>query len=237
MNQLLLNSIYLATEGEGVHIGTPQIFVRFQGCAIGCINCDSKETWDFDGDFTSLEKTLAKIEEISGSYPHKIKRVSITGGDPLHPKHTDNVEALAGELKKRNFFVNLEASGTRVVDKVFDIVDFVSFDFKTPSTGVRPQVKNLSKLVSQYGKKAQIKSVVADKKDFEFIYDAFVTLQKEFNYQVETPWVITPCYEPNEEFPKERFIAITKLNEQFGSPFRFIGQQHKWIHGPEKKDV
>lgn len=237
MNGLLINSIYLATEGEGVHIGTPQIFVRFQGCTVGCINCDSKDTWSFDGDTMSSESVLAKVEEISGSYPHKIKRVSITGGDPLHPKHTPHVLALAGELKKRNFFVNIEAAGTRVVDDIFDIIDFISFDLKTPSTGVRPNWKNLEKIYTQYGKKAQIKSVVADKKDFEFIYDAFVKMQEKFDYKFDVPWVITPCYEPNEEFPKERFISIAKLNEQFGSPFRFIGQQHKWIHGPEKQDV
>ena len=44
----LINSIYRATEGEGVFVGRPQIFVRYQGCAIGCINCDSKDTWEFD---------------------------------------------------------------------------------------------------------------------------------------------------------------------------------------------
>ena len=36
---------------------------------------------------------------------------------------------------------------------------------------------------------------------------------------------------------EERVQMIRELNEEFGSPFRFIGQQHKWIHGPEKKDV
>lgn len=237
MTQLAVHSIYMATEGEGVFIGTPQIFVRFQGCAIGCLNCDSKETWEFSKNGLSLEQVLAKIEEESGKYPHRIKRVSITGGDPLHPKHTSGVDALIVELKKRNFFVNIEAAGTRVVDKIFDTTDFVSFDVKTPSTGVKTNTTLLKKVTTQYGKKMQIKSVIADKKDFEYTYDLLQGLLESLDYKFETPWILTPCYEPHEKFPKERFIEVMSLNQDFGSPFRVIGQQHKWIHGPSKKDV
>ena len=237
MTQLGIHSIYMATEGEGVHIGTPQIFVRFQGCTVGCLNCDSKETWDFDGEPLALGSALELVEAESGKYPHRIKRVSITGGDPLHPKHTSGVEELGRELKKRGFFVNIEAAGTRVVDSIFDTIDFISFDFKTPSTGVKTSESLLKKVFTQYSKKAQIKSVIADKKDFEFVYDVFLRMQEDLDYKMAAPWILTPCYEPHEEFPKERFIEIINLNQEFGSPFRVIGQQHKWIHGPKKRNV
>lgn len=236
MTQLGLNSIYRATEGEGIHIGTPQVFVRFQGCTIGCVNCDSKETWDFDGTAFSVEQAMTKIEEQSNSKGHRIQRVSITGGDPLHPKHTPGVEALAKELKRKNFFVNIEAAGSRVVNSVFDIVDFVSFDFKTPSTGVTTNLKVLYKFIEQFGEKGQIKSVITDKKDFEFTYDILSQIRKDFP-DFDTPWVLTPCYEPHEDFPKERFMSIIEMNMDFGNPFRVIGQQHKWIHGPAKFNV
>lgn len=237
MTQLGIHSIYLATEGEGIHIGTPQIFVRFQGCTIGCLNCDSKETWSFDGETMSLSRTLELIENESGKYPHRIKRVSITGGDPLHPQHAPSVELLAIELKKRGFYINIEAAGTRVVDSLFDTIDFISFDFKTPSTGVNTNKNVLKKVFTQYARKSQIKSVISDKKDFEFVYDVYRAMQEELDYKIETPWILTPCYEPHEEFPKERFIFIINQNQQFGSPFRVIGQQHKWIHGPQKRNV
>ncbi len=237
MTTLGIHSIYRATEGEGIHLGTPQIFVRFQGCAIGCINCDSKETWDFDQSKQSLESTIEEIERLAGQYPTRIKRVSITGGDPLHPKHIAGVELLAGELKKQGYFINIEAAGTRVVDSLFDIVNFISFDFKTPSTGVKTNMKLMEKVFSQYGDKAQVKSVIADKKDFEFTFEAFTSLLEKFDHNIQTPWVLTPCYEPHEEFPKERFTEVISLNEDYGSPFRVIGQQHKWIHGPSKRNV
>lgn len=237
MRELSINSIYMASEGEGIHLGTPQIFVRFQGCNVGCINCDSKETWEFDTNKMEYSAVLSKIESLSAQTPKRLKRVSITGGDPLHPKLFDGVQMLARDLKTKGYFVNIEASGTRVVDSLFDIVDFISFDFKTPSTNVVTPAKNLEKIVTQYGEKAQIKSVITDKKDFEYVADAFLKLEAKLEREIKTPWVMTPCYEPHEEFPKDRFISIIDMNQKYGSPFKVIGQQHKWIHGPVKRDV
>ncbi len=223
-----INSIYRATEGEGVFIGTPQVFVRFQGCAVGCVNCDSLETWSFDAPNEDLESVLQRIEIEANS---TIKRVSITGGDPLHPKNEPKVLELALALKEKGYFINIEAAGTRCVDSVFDIVDFISFDFKTPSTEVRFNEKVFEKFINKYAHKSQIKAVIADQRDFNAYYE----LAKR--YKNNDSWVITPCYEPNEEFPLARFKEIIDINELNGSLFRVIGQQHKWLHGPDKKNI
>jgi 7-carboxy-7-deazaguanine synthase len=233
MTTLLINSIYRATEGEGIHIGIPQIFVRFQGCHVGCVNCDTKETWDFDPAFTrSIDDVMEKIETLSQDI---IKRVSITGGDPLHPSHVPSLLVLIQELKARNYFVNIEAAGTRVVKEVFDLVDFISYDYKTPSTEVRTSKELLLKFVQDYPHKSQIKAVVSDKKDFEATYDAFHFVRAAQAPAV--PWCLTPCFEPGEKFPMNRFQQVVQLNEDFGLPFRVIGQQHKWVYGPEAKLV
>ena len=105
---LSINSIYKATEGEGIHIGRPQVFVRFQGCFVGCVNCDSKDTWLFDDpahNKWTLSKVLDEIWSLSGE--GSLSWVSITGGDPLHPKNVSDVEALTKELKKKGFFINI----------------------------------------------------------------------------------------------------------------------------------
>lgn len=234
---LRIHSIFRATEGEGVHIGTPQVFVRFQGCAVGCINCDSRETWDFSEETMTMGEVLAKIEDLSGQGMSRIQRVSITGGDPLHPKNSPQALELARRLKKSGFYVNIEAAGTRVVHELFDIIDFISFDFKTPSTGVRVNLKLLEKFCEQYASKAQVKAVIADKKDFEATYEVFKMIKEKSEFKNNLPWILTPCYEPNEDFPTQRFSEIIRMNEDFGAPFRVIGQQHKWVHGPNKRDV
>ena len=235
--QLPIHSIFCSTEGEGIHIGTPQIFVRFQGCAVGCINCDSKETWDFKEGSMTLDEVLAQIEDIRGTGIVKISRVSITGGDPLHPKNTPFTLLLAKRLKTSGFFVNIEAAGTRVVDELFDIVDFVSFDIKTPSTGVNINKKLLLRFLDHYPDKAQVKAVIANKKDFSFLFDLYQETFPKIGHNIHIPWVLTPSYEPGEEFPQRRFGEIMRMNEAFGGPFRVIGQQHKWVHGPDQRNV
>src|SRR5690606_1756683 len=116
-----------------------------------------------------------------------------------------------------------------------DEVDFISYDFKTPSTTVRTSKEVLKNFIQDYGHKAQIKAVVSDKKDFEATYEAFHVV-KEAKLPL-IPWCLTPCYEPGEAFPMNRFQQVVQLNENFGMPFRVIGQQHKWVYGPSAKLV
>lgn len=231
----LINSIYRAIEGEGIFVGTPQVFVRFQGCAVGCLNCDSKDTWEFADVYnTSLENILNKVHSESGIYPNKLSRVSITGGDPLHPKHVPAVLELAQELKKAGFTINLEAAGTRIVDSIFDTVDFISFDFKTPSTGVTTNPELIVKLVNQYPNKFQIKAVIADEADFHAAVNAYEWVRAKTNF-VPLTWCLTPAYDTGANFPQELFEKVLLMNLNFGQHFRVIGQQHKWVFGSSQK--
>jgi 7-carboxy-7-deazaguanine synthase len=229
MKKYPIHSIYLATEGEGVRVGTPQVFIRFMGCNIGCLNCDSKDTWDFTEGNMSLAEILAQIEAESGVNTRRVKAVSITGGDPMHPKLAPLVLELSQALKKKDYFINIEASGMRVVHELFDFVDFISFDIKTPSTGVKYNTKALKNFVTQYPSKAQVKSVIQNRHDFDFVYDIFTKLEEELG-EVKVPFVLTPCFEPGSDMPKVLTQSIVELNQSLGAPFKVILQQHKVIY-------
>lgn len=222
-----INNIYRATEGEGIFVGIPQIFVRFQGCATGCLNCDSKETWDFQGGSNySITSLFKEIESFH------IKRVSITGGDPLHPMHEASVLELVRFLKKRDYFVNIEASGVRINREIFDAVDFISADYKTPSTGVVVPLTPFTQMLKNWGHKMQIKSVVASRIDFEMI----VKIREKIGNPM-IPWVITPAYTPGESFTLSKVHELLHWNESLEKPFRLIVQQHKLLYGVDRKDV
>lgn len=227
-DMLLVNCIYAAPEGEGVRIGTPQVFLRLQGCAIGCVNCDTKESWDFDAKYArSLESILSEIEKFS------LKTLSITGGDPLDPRHTPALLNLIQELKKREYFINIEASGSRIVPEIFDRVDFISFDFKTPSTEVKMPVKNIFSLAENYAHKSQLKSVIAHQKDFSAVYQ----LYSDHPELKKLQWVLTPCFEPLTKFPTQLIKNIIEWNSAVSAPFRIILQQHKVVYGPDVREV
>ena len=53
--------IFAGVEGEGSRIGTPQIFIRTQGCSIQCKWCDTAYTWAKDGEckFLSPNELIA----------------------------------------------------------------------------------------------------------------------------------------------------------------------------------
>ncbi len=40
-----LIEIFSAIQGEGINVGTRQIFIRFGGCDLRCAYCDSQHTW------------------------------------------------------------------------------------------------------------------------------------------------------------------------------------------------
>jgi len=233
-----INAIYKASEGEGVHIGTPQVFVRFQGCNIGCVNCDSIDTWDFSaGERLTLDQVLAQVIEQGGD---KFKRVSITGGDPLHPKILPQVLQLVSVLKKKNYWINVEAAGTRVVSELFDAIDFISFDYKTPCTKVKTNLSLVAKLATQFPNKFQIKSVIESRVDYDDVVQAkteLLLMLQNANVDSDFPWVLTPAFNLGELMPFERVLDLIAWNENDAHGFRVITQQHKILHGSEKKKV
>lgn len=95
---------FYSIQGEGVTAGRPAVFVRLQGCSVGCGWCDTKYSWDpAAGRDVTLDGLL---DEVAG-FP--CRRVVVTGGEPLEsPLFT----ALVGALAERGYAVEVETSGT-----------------------------------------------------------------------------------------------------------------------------
>lgn len=232
---LYINSIYIAHEGEGQFIGVPQFFVRLQGCAVGCTNCDSKDTWAFNrgGEHLSLAEISGKLKELNS----QLKRVSITGGDPTDARFEESLLALIKLLKSEGYWINMEASGTRLSYPLFDLLDWISLDLKTPSTGVEGDLNLIGECNDKFMHKMQIKSVVQDEKDFLYVRGSYSKLLETRDSLA--PWVLTPSYQS--EDAGDNFQALVQQlyqwNYSSGTCFRIIGQQHKWIFGPNQKQV
>ena len=64
----------------------------------------------------------------------------------------------------------------------------------------------------------------------------FVQRVEQFD-GLDFPWILTPVFNYGEDFPRERVHEIAVWNEARGGHFRVISQQHKWIHGPNKKFI
>lgn len=126
---LPVNEVFATIQGEGWWQGVPAVFVRLQGCDVGCPWCDTKHTWDLGADAQlpadqllngprNGARTWARLEpkEIAARVlllaGHGIEHVVVTGGEPaMHPLHR-----LCDELEGGGFRVQIETSGTHALE-------------------------------------------------------------------------------------------------------------------------
>ncbi len=80
-----VNEIFYSLQGEGVHTGSPAVFVRMSGCNRACPFCDT----DFH-EFTEMSESQI-VEEVC-KYPAEM--VVITGGEPALQLTATLVDAL-----------------------------------------------------------------------------------------------------------------------------------------------
>ena len=104
-----INEIFYSLQGEGFHVGTPAVFVRFSGCNLKCEFCDTRHK---EGVMMSDEEILEQVCQ----YP--CKTVILTGGEPGLWVDEDLVAA----LHKAGKYVCIETNGTCVLPESIDWV-------------------------------------------------------------------------------------------------------------------
>tara|TARA_R110002167_G_scaffold1441_11_gene6876 strand:+ start:3318 stop:3992 length:675 start_codon:yes stop_codon:yes gene_type:complete len=123
LSQYKINEVFESIQGEGSFTGVPSIFVRLQGCPVGCPWCDTKHTWTLD---SQLERSgpavMAEQGESSHWFNHTVeqllalfteqnyraKHVVITGGEPC----MYDLIPLSSRLIALGYSVQIETSGT-----------------------------------------------------------------------------------------------------------------------------
>lgn len=91
MNYAQIRSMDISN-GEGIGVS---LFV--QGCDFHCQNCFNSETWEFSKGQEWNDKTKNQFLKLIET-PF-IQRVSIIGGEPLHPKNVQNVLKIVDEIR------------------------------------------------------------------------------------------------------------------------------------------
>ena len=91
MNYAQIRSMDISN-GDGIGVS---LFV--QGCDFHCKNCFNSETWEFSKGQEWNDKTKNQFLKLIET-PF-IQRVSILGGEPLHPKNVQNVLKIVDEIR------------------------------------------------------------------------------------------------------------------------------------------
>ena len=132
LSQAAVQEIFFSYQGEGPWKGTPQVFIRFFGCHMRCVWCDTPKALEGEDHMTlTVEEVRDRIE---GWRKTGCRWVSLTGGEPL--MQTDFLAVLVPALKQDGWKVYLETSGVLVkaFERLRDAIDVVSMDIKLPSS-------------------------------------------------------------------------------------------------------
>ena len=123
LTTLNINEMFETIQGEGAYTGIPSVFVRLQGCPVGCPWCDTKHTWEIKSDLSvSSEDVIAKSSESETYFAsneenllslfkregYVAKHVVITGGEPC----MYDLRPLTTMLHENGFTTQIETSGT-----------------------------------------------------------------------------------------------------------------------------
>lgn len=102
----MILEIFDSIQGEGKHIGTPSIFIRFAGCNLRCPWCDTKYSWvhTMEGKY-DFQDAIKFIK----SKP-KFKHIVFTGGEPL--LYQNAIVAILREVMARDLVITIETNGT-----------------------------------------------------------------------------------------------------------------------------
>lgn len=121
-----VNEVFETIQGEGSFTGAPAIFVRLQGCPVGCSWCDTKHTWEIKDELRQplgdIVIKTAETEHWAGvsaedlltlfaSEGYQAKHVVITGGEPC----MYDLTPLCDALHSKGYSTQIETSGTFVI--------------------------------------------------------------------------------------------------------------------------
>ena len=155
---LRVSEIFTSVQGEGPSVGTPSVFVRLQGCSVGCAWCDTKYAWDAGrGEELTLESVLQRVKDAGP------QNVVVTGGEPLeHPALVPLVTALHAVARR----VEVETAGTAMPPDL--PVDQWNVSLKLAHSGVPLERRLVAAAIERFRDLgAWFKFVVGDERDVD----------------------------------------------------------------------
>ncbi|WP_297490880.1 7-carboxy-7-deazaguanine synthase QueE [Thermococcus sp.] len=193
--KIVMAEVFNSWQGEGGSLegsafGRRQIFVRFAGCDLHCVYCDSKQYIDasrvsrwryelepFTGRFeykpnpASLEDVVDAVLRLDTGDVHSI---SYTGGEPT--LQIKALNALMGDMKDLGFDNFLETHGglPELIEDVASLTDYASVDIKDESAKATKDWRNLVlreiesiRILKKAGAKTYAKLVVTNETKLE----------------------------------------------------------------------
>ena len=216
-----VNELFQTIQGEGFYTGVPAIFVRLQGCDVGCAWCDTKHTCEIDpakkSDLILLTDKSNESDRWADSSAKEIvdeiKRLGysanlivITGGEPC----MYDLRELTQVLHEFGFAIQLETSGTYPV-----LVDVKTWVTLSPKVNMRGKKEVLKEALERAN---EIKHPVGTEKDIEQL-DSLLAQLKSVKDK-------TICLQPISQKAKATALCMQTCIDR---NWRLSVQMHKYL--------
>lgn len=213
---------FVSINGEGRHAGQLAVFIRFLGCNLNCIYCDTK--W---ANTSETAYQLMTEEEIYTYIKSRgIHNVTLTGGEPLlQPKIENLIRKLSEDCGLR---VEIETNGSLSIKEYQDMENAPEFtmDYKLPVSQMTEFMcmENFLHLK----KKDTVKFVAGDKRDLE---QARQVIQ-QYGLIGKSSVYLSPVFGKINPADIVEFMIENRLN---GVNLQL--QMHKFIWNPDMRGV
>jgi len=169
-----LAEIMESIQGEGLMVGSRNVFVRFAGCNLRCSYCDTPSSFEANPycmisksaqsdlwEKVSNPLSVSQVVEIIKSYSSKW--ISLTGGEPL--LWAEFISEMGNVLKAQGYQLLLETNGTLYdqLEICLPYVDLISMDFKMPSATGEDNWTEHTEFLKRAGSKPVYIKIVIDK--------------------------------------------------------------------------
>jgi len=212
--------MFYSIQGESSYSGFPTVFIRFTGCNLRCLYCDSKYSYE-NGELKSIDEILEFVDKYASDY------VCLTGGEPLLQ---DNLGELINNLLKKNKKVSIETNGSIYLTKIAECLSHenlkIVMDIKTLSS--RMNNKNFFDNLNYLTFKDEIKFVCGNKEDFDYSLDII----KKYKLEDTTNLIFSPVFGQIKSEDLVNYLLISNLKNA-----RFQLQIHKFVWNPEQRGV
>ncbi len=190
---------FVSINGEGQRAGQLAVFIRFAGCNLKCVYCDTM--WANEADVEYSDMTAEEIYQYIKET--EIQNVTLTGGEPLVQEDIRNLLRTLAEDESLN--IEVETNGSIALEEFNGFQNRPSFtmDYKLSSSKMEQKMclENLKGLCKQ----DTLKFVVGCSEDL----DRAENLIREFDLINNTSVYFSPvfdalAYEDIVEFMKTR---------------------------------
>lgn len=223
---LIVNEIFPAIQGEGTLVGTPQVFIRLQGCSAKCTYCDSSYSWCGKGKEMDIADIVNEVEK------YNCKSACITGGEPCEQEDS---AALCHALQRRGYYVSVQTNGLQWCD-LLEAAGKVCMDMKPPQINVEGKLIYSSPLLIRNLRSCdEVKVLISKESDFKYAL--------MINRMAAECCVTTILQVLNNTGNDSRIALVRKyqwLVEEvkgynFKEPYRVLPQLHVLIYGNQRR--